>query len=1460
MPGFENERLRRQREDQEQERLDQMHASQNARCCPHCGRIIEKNAGCDVMTCGNHAHQRLQHGEGCGREFNWSQARPYRPTLSEARQPAGYSAILAWLTSETFAPSAQTAEAALAGLCLEDRRYAFANAAACGLLKRGQSQPVLAEALRSDAALQQALGFQDPRLAHVAAVLCDTSALRSSSLAAAVLVGRDGWDGAAGGAGAEQNYKLRNALVNLLVAVLGSPDNNHLTMLLLEPLAMLNTFPVGFCFGALPGPEGYHFDCGCVLDAAGCAGRNRPPLENRHLHFVNFCSWAMLSIGLLVFPENCQHIDQVLTMRYMGEVEPSGRNVPENARTYSMNFALRCFECICAQQGLSEDDRGLCFSQLSHRFRAEVSDAGFQAARTFATAEQRQLYEGTWGRLVDEVLGSVGELHQEALRTSQAQEQLMQLHDFRVRRSFLHFRFEACKLVLPAAPELSFVTALITRQEELSHLPLLAQIVVVQNWIFDRLNRALPESCLDQPVLQLMKKRLAKDKAIGSVSDARHCEIAISSFQRFVQGWKKFYAENDGQIPIECQAARARAGLEAQQTRLEAIEDDQKIPLRFFLNGDAECQPQMVAKHLCTTWNELVDSAVASLEGQGDGSAVWAGRMKREVPVWLADLFFQEQLVETLQSETLERSVLRQLRGAQGQMPRVEWPAVQQEILSSAWVHRVQRLNFPEASAFLPRREGGQEQPEALDKEMEEQIMESLAQMPLPDLQGCREVVARVALQLGDANQSTLVLEQEEIRSQQEAWPPQAVQLLRGIKVGALRRLGQILDEENGEFSRFSSVLAVRPSPELAQVLTAVLAFGPPGSQAKLAERDAQLRETMTNLEDDNFCNFLMRRDGLPLRSSYETVHGEESLLSELPDDVLGCNLVAVLQQLRLLMREVRAQKSVLDQATVWDPRQGLQRLLEEEHAEPEDWWEGPELEMNSVIETQLEVPKELILSLVCWACASERGVAPEGSKELLRQCGFASGTREADRCVEKLLCMYEDQMKELRKEGSTGWQRSLSRIKLQPLDSLLHYKECSVEGLGRELWRIACSKLRGPDAADGAQATCVLPDAWQRFVAGPFSGWASAELEEAIRAVGGFPEIVEVPPEAEERTVQGQEVLLSFQGRYYQLLLDVEPEPAKAQTALHTAAHSMQKAWRAHSARRQATQKKAAEEAARSLKEDSQEEAAEKPVHAVNEGSQEEAAEKPVHAVKEDSREEAAEKPVLAVKQDSQEEAVEKPVPAVKEAWSEQATSQQLIAMKVQSEVSSEWDLESLASWQVVPEARRCWLERFVASAHDLQPSLYGAFILPDSEEGQEQKCAECFEQLMKLHLQDKRKNWGAVARKECGNYAKSIMKAHGKAKPFGLELDELFALVAYAYDHPPAPPSANFWALLGSLVRERQLQEAGLFLRYFKQAVEKRMQRQPEATFLYCAMPEMNLTLEEGMYVRALRPGPFA
>lgn len=143
------------------------------------------------------------------------------------------------------------------------------------------------------------------------AAFCDPQQLPSSdSLVAAVFLGRDDWEQVAGN-NETQAQRLKNAIVNLLVAILGAPDNNHLMLLLLEPRAMLQSFPVGFCFGAMPGPEGYHFDCGCVLDVHGRATRNRAPLNNSHLHFVNFCSWSVMAIGLWIFPENCHDIGQV---------------------------------------------------------------------------------------------------------------------------------------------------------------------------------------------------------------------------------------------------------------------------------------------------------------------------------------------------------------------------------------------------------------------------------------------------------------------------------------------------------------------------------------------------------------------------------------------------------------------------------------------------------------------------------------------------------------------------------------------------------------------------------------------------------------------------------------------------------------------------------------------------------------------------------------------------------------------------------------------------------------------------------------------------------------------------------------------------------------------------------------------------------------------------------------------
>jgi len=58
-------------------------------------------------------------------------------------------------------------------------------------------------------------------------------------------------------------------------------------------------------------------------------------------------SWAVLSLGLLIFPENCQGIDQILSLRYVQELAPlapGSSDAAEMVRSYAMNFAVRCFE------------------------------------------------------------------------------------------------------------------------------------------------------------------------------------------------------------------------------------------------------------------------------------------------------------------------------------------------------------------------------------------------------------------------------------------------------------------------------------------------------------------------------------------------------------------------------------------------------------------------------------------------------------------------------------------------------------------------------------------------------------------------------------------------------------------------------------------------------------------------------------------------------------------------------------------------------------------------------------------------------------------------------------------------------------------------------------------------------------------------------------------------------------
>ena len=315
--------------------------------------------------------------------------------------------------------------------------------------------------------------------------------------------GRDDWDMAAAGGGANRAQRLKHAVVNLLVAVVGTPDNNHLMMLLLDPRAMLNSYPVGFVYGLCPGPEGYHFDCGCVLDDHGHAIRNRPPLRNDHLHWVNFCSWAMLSVGLAVFPESCHSIHDVLTNRYVQEVDPRVRgdnSRADMARSFAMNYAMRCFECVCSRQELTEEDRSLAFARLFHDFRTRAVAGPPEFSRIFASPEARQAYEDIWRTMIDEVVVALPDLRREALRVSKAQGQLVRLQDFRTSLSYMHkffHSFQACALALPWEPEFAFVAAIVNRREELAHLPLLGHFVQIQNWIFDRLNGVVPTKCLD---------------------------------------------------------------------------------------------------------------------------------------------------------------------------------------------------------------------------------------------------------------------------------------------------------------------------------------------------------------------------------------------------------------------------------------------------------------------------------------------------------------------------------------------------------------------------------------------------------------------------------------------------------------------------------------------------------------------------------------------------------------------------------------------------------------------------------------------------------------------------------------------------------------------------------------------------------------------------------------------------
>lgn len=77
------ESLRRQRELEEDER----YKAEHCRCCPSCGRLVQKLSGCDSMKCGENYHGGDRQ-DGCGASFNWNSAPRYLPRITRREVPA----------------------------------------------------------------------------------------------------------------------------------------------------------------------------------------------------------------------------------------------------------------------------------------------------------------------------------------------------------------------------------------------------------------------------------------------------------------------------------------------------------------------------------------------------------------------------------------------------------------------------------------------------------------------------------------------------------------------------------------------------------------------------------------------------------------------------------------------------------------------------------------------------------------------------------------------------------------------------------------------------------------------------------------------------------------------------------------------------------------------------------------------------------------------------------------------------------------------------------------------------------------------------------------------------------------------------------------------------------------------------------------------------------------------------
>lgn len=364
---------------------------------------------------------------------------------------------------------------------------------------------------------------------------------------------------------------------------------------------------------------------------------------------------------------------------------------------------------------------------------------------------------------------------------------------------------------------------------------------------------------------------------------------------------------------------------------------------------------------------------------------------------------------------------------------------------------------------------------------------------------------------------------------------------------------------------------------------------------------------------------------------------------------------------------------------------------------------------------------------------------------------------------LDKFLDIYERQLS--CREKSSAWQEALgSRIQLRPLETLLSLPVCQtleLQDVSEMLW-----------SSEASPKVCLYPSIWRRFVQG-LARCGHSKLEAAVNQVAAtaLPLVLRVPSLAEkEATHQKHEVLLNYEGHYFQVLpLRESPDPPSPGVAATAASGGW--AW-LRSLRFWGTKGKKDTEAAAQQK----------------------------AAPPKKRRRITAAAVAAAVKRRAKRE-------------EEQRTEDR---KRLKGEAQSRTEEAAPPSSVVSDRVQLC--------REDFHP-LHGT--LP--EFCPKVKCSESFHAAMRSFLPDEPEKADAL-RQELRNLVHRLVQSMGPS-PFGLEKEELFALVAFGFDirqkFPEASRQLDFSTNLRRCVRERdrkRLEELGALMHHLMKGLAKR------------------------------------